>query len=193
MAKRGYDVFMYDPTIDALPQSNDAFHFFKEGISGIADEKNHLNTLESFIKTNGHEGKRNMILKMDVEGAEWSFLSTVSSKTLSQFDQMTFEFHNLISPKSQEAMDQTIDCFWKINQTHSLVHVHANNYGSFITINEKILFPDTLELTYVKTANYELEYDENISLPIPLDRPNNPRLPEILLGFWNKKFNNVVK
>ncbi len=110
MANRGYEVFMYDPTIDGLPQENERFHFFKEGIAGFEFPDKNLNTLENFIRRNGHEDKTDMILKMDVEGAEWSFLATVSSETLSKFDQMIFEFHDLIMPKDQSVMNATLAC-----------------------------------------------------------------------------------
>ena len=193
MARRGYDIFMYDPTIDALPLSNDKFHFFKEGIFGIEVKEKSLNTLENFIKRNGHENKSNMILKMDVEGAEWSFLSTVSSKTLSQFDQMTFEFHKMILSKSKERIMLVFNCFSKIIQTHSLVHAHANNYGGFIILDDNNLFPNNLELTFVRNSNYNLVDDDNIYLPIPLDQPCKSNARDIPLGYWNKKFNNVVK
>ena len=175
MAKRGCDVFMYDPTIDALPFNYEKFHFFKEGVLGIEIKEQHMNTLENFIKLNGHENKSNMILKMDVEGAEWSFLSTVTSEVLSKFDQILFEFHDLTKPKDQSVMNATLACISKIN------------------LDDKILFPDLLELTYVKTSNYELVDDENICLPIPLDIANTGVIPDIPLGYWNKKFNNVVK
>ena len=193
MAARGYNIFMYDPTIDALPQNHERFHFFKEGILGIEIKEQSMNTLENFIKLNGHENKEDMILKMDVEGAEWSFLSTVTSETLNQFDQMVFEFHDLTKPKDQSVMNATLACINKINKTHSLIHLHANNCGSLLILDDKILFPDVLELTYVRTSNYELVDDENIFLPIPIDQPNNKDAQEIPLGFWNKKFNNVVK
>ena len=193
MARRGYDVFMYDPTIDRLPHDHERFHFFKEGILGIEIKEQRLNTLENFIKRNGHENNSNMILKMDVEGAEWSFLATVKSETLNQFDQMVFEFHDMIQPKDQSLMNATLACISKINRTHSLVHLHANNYGATLILDDKILFPDLLELTYVKTSNYELVDEENIYLPIPLNQPNNKYAREIPLGHWNKKFNNVVK
>lgn len=192
MATRGYEIFMYDPTIDGLPATNPKFHFFKEGIAGSEIKAQHLNTLEHFVRTNGHESCDNMILKMDVEGAEWSFLNTVSSELLSKFDQMTFEFHSLIQRKTQSEMNITARCLQKINQTHSLIHLHANNYGSFIILDDKILIPDVLELTYVKTANYQLVDDENIFLPLPIDEPNNKRISDIPLGFWNRQFNNVL-
>ena len=191
MALRGYEVFMYDPTINGLPQENASFHFFKEGIAGFEFRDKNLNTLENFIKRNSHEDKDNMILKMDVEGAEWSFLATVSSETLSKFDQMVFELHDLIEPKDQSVMNATLACIKKINQTHSLVHLHANNCSSLMILDDKILIPNILELTYVKTSNYELVDDENIFLPISIDEPNGESRPDIPLGFWNKKFNNA--
>ena len=193
MAARGYDVFMYDPTINALPQENQKFHFFKEGIAGIEMKEKSLNTLEHFVKMNGHEYNDDMILKMDVEGAEWSFLATVSTELLNKFDQLVFEIHFMIDEKNQSEMNATLACLKKINKTHSLVHLHANNARPFLIFDDKVLFPSLLELTYVKTPNYELIDDENIFLPIPLDAPNNWARPEIPLGYWNKKSNNVVK
>ncbi|MBR2518328.1 MAG: FkbM family methyltransferase [Selenomonadaceae bacterium] len=192
IAQRGYDVFMYDPTIDALPEENSRFHFFREGIAGVELKDKNLNTLENFIRRNGHENINNMILKMDVEGAEWSFLSTVSPETLSMFDQIVFEFHFLIEPKNQSEMNATLACVKKLNQTHSLIHLHANNNGSLLILDDKILIPNVLELTYVKTANYELTEDEDIYLPIDEDESNQPKEHEFPLGYWNKNFNNVL-
>ena len=192
MAARGYEIFMYDPTIDALPAANPKFRFFKQGISGFEFKEHSLNTLEHFIDANGHTDCDNMILKMDVEGAEWSFLATVTSEILSRFDQMTFEFHNLIAPKDQSVMNATLACLNKINQTHSLVHLHANNSNPFIILDDKILVPNLLELTYVKTANYQLVDDENLYLPLPIDEPNIIARQDIPLGFWNRRFNNVL-
>ena len=192
MAARGYDIFMYDPTIDALPATNEHFRFFKQGIAGFEFPNHFLNTLENFIKLNGHADRDNMILKMDVEGAEWSFLATVSPELLNQFDQLVFEFHDLIADKDQSVMNATLACLNKINRKHSLVHAHANNCDSFIILDDKILVPNVLELTYVKTANYTLADDEEIFLPKPFDEPNNPYRNEIPLGFWNRHFNNVA-
>lgn len=192
MATRGYEIFMYDPTIDALPETNEHFHFFKQGIAGFEFPNYALNTLNHFVHVNGHEDCDNMILKMDVEGAEWSFLATVSSELLSSFDQMVFEFHDLILDKDQSVMNATLACINKINRTHTLIHVHANNYDSLLILDDKILMPNVLELTYVKTANYTFADDENIFLPKPFDEPNNPYRNEITLGFWNRRFNNVV-
>ena len=62
MASRGYDVFMYDHTIDGLPEQNARFHWSKLGISDGTTNDERLKTLEELISHNGHEGKRDMIL-----------------------------------------------------------------------------------------------------------------------------------
>ena len=192
IARRGYEVFMYDPTIDDLPARNAKFHFFREGIAGVEMRDRNLNTLEHFIRRNGHEHADNMILKMDVEGAEWSFLSAVAPETLSKFNQIVFEFHDLLEPKNQSEMNATLACVKKLNQTHSLVHLHANNFAPFMIVEEKILIPNLLELTYVKTSNYEFADDADIFLPRDEDEPNNPKKREIPTGYWNRQFNNVL-
>ena len=186
MAKRGYDIFMYDMTIDKLPHENEKFHFFKEGIGGVKDESKLLDTLENFIARNGHENNSNMILKMDVEGAEWNFLETVSSETLSKFDQIVFEFHGLIAPKTAEEMERTINLIEKINATHTLVHIHGNNAGNYIHVDNVGNISDLFELTYLRTENYKFRDDKEIFLPRRLDTPNIKDLPDIPLGYWNK-------
>lgn len=186
MANRGYEVFMYDMTIDALPFEHEKFHFFKEGIGGKKDVEKSLDTLENFITRNGHEQNSNMILKMDVEGAEWDFLESVSSETLNKFNQMVFEFHDIIAPKTAAEMDRTINLIEKINKTHTLVHIHGNNNGNYLQIDGIGNIPDCPELTYLRTENHEFYEDEAILLPILFDTPNRPDLPDIQLGYWNK-------
>ena len=186
MVNHGYDIFMYDPTIEGLPVQHEKFHFFREGIAGKTDLENSMDTLENFIKRNGHENQDNMILKMDVEGAEWDFLENVSLELLNKFDQMVFEFHNITDEKSISEMGRTVKLIDKINSTHTLVHLHGNNCGHFIEIDRLGVFPVSLELTYLKTANYNFVEDENIFLPIALDQPNDPSLKDIELGYWNK-------
>ena len=186
MAKNNFEIYMYDPTIDGLPEQNPKFHFFKEGIAGEKNPEKSLDTLENFIKRNGHEKNSNMILKMDVEGAEWGFLDTVSEDILNRFDQIVFEFHDLIQHKTSEEMNRQIKLLEKLNKTHSAVHVHGNNNGNLLQVEDVGCFPDVLEVSYVRSEFYELEDDENIFLPIPLDKPNHSALRDYNLGYWNK-------
>ena len=182
MASRGYDVFMYDHTIDSLPEENPHFHWSKLGISDGTSNDNRLKTLDELIKANHHEDKHNMLLKMDVEGAEWGFFEQVSSETLSQFSQMTFEFHDMINHTNPELV---LDVFRKINRTHQLIHIHANNNGKYyISFGHKI-FCRYPELTYVLRDKYTFCENYDVNLPLSIDEVNNTSAPEIELGRWN--------
>lgn len=189
MANLGYQIFMYDMTIEDLPYHRPEFHFFKQGIGYKKDPEQMLDTLEHFIKINGHENQKNMILKMDVEGAEWDFLEQVSTETLEQFDQLIFEFHWMLHSEDFEKYAKVITLLQKINKTHQLVHLHAHNASTAIKYKDDF-YPDIMEATYAKKDRYEF-FDADIDLPINLDRPIFPWYPELVLGRWNdrvKKF-----
>lgn len=181
MARYDYQVYMYDHTIQKLPETNSNFHYFHEGISGIDEETSPLKSLKYFINKNGHTKTKNMILKMDVEGAEWDFLETVDTKTLKQFDQIVFELHNLVRPSCAE---RALKLLKKLNKTHQLIHLHGNNSGYLLKIGDTI-FPDVLEASYVNRDNYYTFDDKYVLLPSPLDVPNDMGRPDVVLGMWN--------
>ncbi len=185
MASRGYDVFMYDHTIDGLPEQNARFHWSKLGISDGTTHDERLKTLEELISRNGHENERNMILKMDVEGAEWGFFESVKPETLTQFSQMTFEIHGMINPDYSE---RVLNALRKINETHQLIHLHANNNGIYITAGGKN-FGSLFEVSYVLRDKYKISQEYDVKLPLNVDMPNVKIYPEIELGFWNRDMN----
>lgn len=183
MASRGYDVFMYDHTIDGLPEENPRFHWSKLGIGDGVSHDEMLKTLEELISMNHHEDKRDMILKMDVEGAEWGFLESVKPETLAQFSQIVFEIHGMINPADPE---RVLRLLRKINETHQLVHLHANNVGNYVTTGGKN-FPALFEVSYVLRDKYKFSEDYDVNLPLKIDMPNVTGWPEIPLGHWNSK------
>jgi hypothetical protein len=74
LADKGIDVYMYDHTIDSLPYNNIKFHWKKIGITGRNKSNRLMKSLEELIIENGHSSEKNMILKIDVEHAEWESL-----------------------------------------------------------------------------------------------------------------------
>ncbi|MBQ3346494.1 MAG: FkbM family methyltransferase [Synergistaceae bacterium] len=183
MASRGYDVFMYDHTISRLPESNPRFHWSRLGLSDGSSQDDRLRTLEELITANGHKDRRDMILKIDVEGAEWGFLETVRPETLAKFSQITFELHGMINPAQPS---KTLNALRKLNATHQLIHLHPNNNASCITVGGKI-FCNTLEASYVLRENHSFVQDYDVSLPLEVDMPDAKPLPDIELGQWNIK------
>lgn len=187
MVDKGYKVFMYDHSICNLPYEKEGFNYFKQGIAGAPSADGILNTLENFIKTNGHSGKTGMILKMDVEGAEWDFLDTVQTKTLRQFDQIILELHNIVRACGQDDITKRLNSLNKLNKTHQVVHLHANNTGYILQMNGHTI-PDVLEVTYVNKERYSTFEPNMLVLPIPEDVPCDKQREDINLSTWNIPF-----
>ena len=173
------DVFMYDPTICKLPQYHRGFHFSQIGISGKDSIDNKYLSMKSILKRNNDLDNKNLILKMDVEGAEWDFILNTEEEILDNFIQMSFEFHNLISEENEDIVLKTFD---KLNHTHCPIWVHANNSGINVKIGSNIL-PGLLEVTFVNKKLYEFG-NKTIHYPISLDSPNIRTRREIELGIW---------
>ena len=180
IAQRGIDVFMYDHTISGLPEEHPRFHFFRTGVTG-AHPLPDCRTLDELIIVNGHRDCRDLILKMDVEGCEWDVLNHVPEKTLTQFSQMVFEFHGMAGGPYDDVIVPSLE---KINRTHQLVHLHANNYGGVRWLGDRFQSV-TFEATYVRRADYEFVPSDRF-FPADIDRPNNPLLPDILIGNCGK-------
>ena len=69
VAGRGIDLFFYDHTVKRLPEPVPRGRFVRTGIRGrepVAGQK----TIEQVLADNGHAGRRDLVLKMDIEGAE---------------------------------------------------------------------------------------------------------------------------
>lgn len=76
----GYDVFQYDHTIHQVPLKHERFHYKKKGICGLKGTAPDLMTLEQMLEENGHTNETGMVLKMDVEGAEWGVIESVTQE-----------------------------------------------------------------------------------------------------------------
>ena len=189
MASRGYDVFMYDHTIDGLPEENPRFHWTKLGIADGYIQNDMLKTLDELIKANHHEDKHNMILKMDVEGAEWGFLEMVSSDMLAQFSQILIEFHGINDLGFQE---KVLTALRKLNLTHKAVHIHSQNVGQHISLGAQT-FSNQIEVSYVRRDKYSLDDSYDPVLPLNIDMPALLHIPEICLGRWNRKITPADK
>lgn len=187
MVNRGFDLYMYDHTIDALPYQNEHFHFFHKGISGVETNDSVFCTIASAQKKNGHDNEKHMILKMDIEGAEWKVFEGLSEELLNRFDQMVFEIHGLMKT---EKWNYYSECLEHLNKTHALVHVHGNNACRYALIGG-VRLPDCLELTYVRRESKEF-FEDRSALPRSEDYPNVRGLDEIELGWWNSQIDALI-
>lgn len=85
-----------------------------------------FDSIPSQITRNGDAAK-NLIVKIDVEGAEWRALLETPDAVLDKFDQLAMELHG-----TSEA--HYIDVVQKLKRTFHLVHVHYNNWACTPTL-----------------------------------------------------------
>ncbi len=151
MANRGFQVYMYDHTVDDTPAHHANFHFFKKGLIGRHnDEYPDLMTLEEMMNANGHSGEQDIFFKCDIEGFEIGVLNETPSEILNKFTEIVMELHNLTN---YTKIDEIINALEKLNKTHRLVHVHPNNLSRINYIGD-IAISDCIEVTYVRKTDY---------------------------------------
>lgn len=177
MAGKGFDIYMYDYSVTAPPVENGHFHFFQERLG------NKGKSLEEIIDENGHTKKKDLILKMDIEAAEWGLLKKTNIETLHKFQQIVAEIHfpfNLFCVYAEPLLK-------KINQTHQIVHIHANNVNDYDVL-AGIKFPMYLEVTWLRRDDYH--FQKNVrEFPTKLDHANIEEKDDIYLGRWNESLN----
>ena len=179
---------LYDHTVNEAPIKRDFIDFHKEG---VGPEKNEdCNTLESHIAQNEDNNKK-LILKMDVEGAEWDVLLQTPIATLELFEQIVIEIHwlhsdgqnyngkNLLKP----IMKKKTDVLKKLNSLFYLYHVHAVNFSPFFYI-DRFKLPQALELTFVNKKYFKSAGRSETIFATEADRLSWAKRKDMDLYFW---------
>lgn len=180
--KLGYKIWMYDHTVDGKKFKNENRTIFKLGIG--PKDTGQFKTLSTMIGDNGHENEENMVLQMDVEGAEWDVLNSIDSQTLSQFSLINLEIHWLnmmfAKPDTTEMVRKSLNA---LTRNHTVFHVHANNWCGYYEIENKPPLADVLEISLVNDALVNFTPCGE-TFPGALDSPNKPSEPDIDLGYF---------
>jgi Methyltransferase FkbM domain len=134
------------------------------------------------LKSNGDLHKKDIFLKMDIEGSEYAAFKTLEDQDLTCFSQIVLEVHNLDNDKDAPMADK-ITFFKRLNQYFYLVHVHANNYRPIVQVDGQKI-PNVMELTYLrKDLTNEVKLSET-TFPTPLDRACDQNNPDLVLDFY---------
>lgn len=162
--------YAFDGTIDSFNTTNKEIVFMEKNI-GFYDNDNETN-LHNLI-----EQHQNIMVKMDIEGGEIPWIESLTYEHLNKFVQIVMEFHFPFSERENKI-------FEKLNQTHLLVHFHANNYVGLQNI-DGINIPQVFECTYVNKKylindNYQLNTD---LIPSDIDMNNDTRCGDISIDW----------
>ena len=172
MAERGHDVYMFDHTIEAIQARNKKLHFFREGVAGCTDISQNLFSIKDHLHRHQIQGDR-LILKMDIDGAEFGALEAVPDDTLDRFEQIVLEVHWLNNLDDLAFRDRFLRIFRRLNSAFTLFHVHANNWDgpNGLAIVSGIPVSTLLELSYVRSASVHRLPSQTL-YPTALDYPN---------------------
>ena len=171
-------VHQYDCFDPARPTcQGGVFVFHNECIGPRAErdkDQRVFDTLQNQISKNHDAGKR-LIVKIDVEGAEWNSLLVTPDAVLEQIDQMPMELH--IDPINGQHF---LDVVRRLKQKFYVVNLHFNNHACTPSVE-----PLPAAAFQVLLVNKRLGIlDESAPTPAPmsaLNAPDHPGVPDCQL------------
>ena len=183
LAERGMRVYLADFSVDGPAESHPNFAFDKKFLGALSTET--FMTLDEWKAGRAPDYEGDLILQMDIEGAEFETLLSTSARLLAQFRIMVIEFHYLQELFNKPFFILASRVFQKLLQTHSVVHIHPNNCCGSIK-GSGLEIPRVAEFTFHR--NDRLEGDSyRQDFPHPLDRDNTRKHPLVLPECWYRK------
>lgn len=175
----GCKAYVFDHTLgDKIPELYPNTTFVPEGITGSSENSNlkmfstHLNKLV------GPEG--DVLLKIDVEGAEWDVLA---NDVFDRVTQLVIELHDL-----EDDTQRKIELITKIRKNFDLVHIHGVNCHNqpIFFVDRLVRIPRYIECVFIRKGLVDV-VPCNENYPTPLDAKSRLDAPDVLQDFWNLK------
>lgn len=139
-------------------------------------------SLEDWMRE--HEVEGDLLLQMDIEGAEFRNILATSAETLARFRVIVLEMHGLDKMLDGAILRGVIAPFFShLSRSFTTVHAHPNNCcGDFAIPDSDIRIPRVLELTLVRN-DWFVPVPGPTELPHPLDVSRNvPRKAPLFLS-----------
>ena len=178
LACRGIYSHLADASVDGPPDNFKILSFEKKFLGVVNDDE--YMTLEFWVRNRGGEG--DLILQMDIEGAEYQTIIATPMDILRRFRVIVLEVHDVQAwfnnPIAWETMQ---DFFCKLLADFHVVHLHPNNNCPFIDA-DGFLMPTVFEMTLLRKDRAIPEgfcdtFPHPLDQPNVLDKPDRP-LPE---------------
>lgn len=165
-----YDCF--DPARPICDGGNFIFHDECVGDRTGQRSSHFFDTLENQISKTGDSGRR-VIIKMDIEGAEWESLLAASDQLLGSIPQLAMEMHGFDDPR-------TLEVLRKLNRSFYLVNLHFNNWSC--TSKAAPLPAWAYQVLWVNKRIGIVDPTAPVPAPMsPLNAPDSPTWPDCQL------------
>lgn len=187
MADKNIPCFLADYSVESPPVKHPLIDFEKKFIG--PKTKGIYMSLDNWI-TRKTPNENNLLLQMDIEGAEYEVIESVNPATLKRFGIIIIEIHSgrafkKVNFRRAKDLEKVISFFEKLLVDFEVVHIHPNNC---LPVEEIASFsiPPVLEFTLMRKDFSEVK-TKNLNFPHPLDRCNVPTEPDFPLpDCWYK-------
>lgn len=132
-----------------------------------------------------------LILQMDIEGAEYAILAAAPSSLLRKFRIVIVEFHDFRERLMEAGTDEVFgSVVAKLNRDFVVVHARANNCAGMEPLPDHVTpIPDVVEVTMLRRDRFETLgggrlYPVNLPHPSDIRRNVLRRQPAHLGGEW---------
>ncbi len=179
-AQFGIRSFMCD-TLDQKPQDLTDFQEFTDGWVGPYSDGNRFISLSDWVKSSSRS-KGDLILQMDIEGAEFQTLLSLSTPELQRFRIIVIEIHFLEALKNRWAFEMIYRPFFtRLFDLYDVVHLHPNNCCGTWSI-ARFRYPRIVELT-LHRKDRSIQVVNLSTTSNPQDAPSVPGNPDISIVF----------
>jgi len=175
LAKHGIPCFMADGSVDEPMLDIPNSVFIKKHLAAQTAEDviSLQDWMDQFAPADG-----DMILQMDIEGAEYNVLATLPPAYLNRFRIIVLELHRipsiLIKPAS---FKRAFPALSALRDGFACAHIHPNNASGTVDIDGQT-FPRVIEATFVRRDRAKHSVPAT-QFPHPLDRRHRPRGPAL--------------
>ena len=170
--------FVFDHTLgDAVPHIGPRTTFVAEGVTAPASSDVLKTFSEHLERLVGPVG--DVLLKIDIEGAEWD---VIEHESFDRVTQLIFEFHDL-----DIDVERKTRLLQKISETFDLVHVHGVNFHNqpIFAYNRATDIPRFIECTFVR-KNLVETCPCTETYPTPFDMiSRTDAVGDVNQMFWN--------
>lgn len=180
LADQGIKVFLADYSVSGPASDHPQFEFDRRFVGCLSDDR--YITLDDWKDGHIPDYRGDLLLQMDIEGAEFETLFAASHKLLEQFRIMVIEFHNLQNFWNRPYFDLVSRVFRKLLRTHSIVHIHPNNCCGSVE-SRGLEIPRIAEFTFYRHDRLRNHAYRRV-FPHPLDRDNTSKPPLPLPERW---------
>jgi hypothetical protein len=176
LLQRGIRCHLADASVDGSPLDASDTTFTKKYLGVVNDET--FTTADRWIDE-FEPGDSDLLLQMDIEGAEWPVLLNISDRNLQRFRIIVLELHDMERLLDRHAFTIIRATIERLLERFYIVHIHPNNHGGRVRAGE-IEIPRALEVTLLRRDRAQ-SVSPATRFPHALDQANTRDRHDVIL------------